>query len=179
MFCTNCGKELTEGVTVCPYCGEHTDDLDAKSTAPSETAEASFGAYATEDTQQPAQTDAAEYGEQQSSDTLTDTQNVPQKKPVNGIAVAGLILSVLFAPLGLVLSIIGLVRSKKMDGEGRKLGIAGIVISVLVIVCVIVFIVLYVVLFIEIFQAVVDGINQELNDPDTYAAISAMMSMIF
>ena len=85
----------------------------------------------------------------------------------------------LFAPLGLVLSIIGLVRSKKMDGEGRKLGIAGIVISVLVIVCVIVFIVLYVVLFIEIFQAVVDGINQELNDPDTYAAISAMMSMIF
>lgn len=178
MFCTNCGKELNEGVTVCPYCGEHTDDLDAQSAAPSETADAPFGVYTAEGTQ-PAQTDAAEYGEQQSSDTLTDTQNVPQKKPVNGIAVAGLILSVLFAPLGLVLSIIGLVRSKKMDGEGRKLGIAGIVISVLVIVCVIVFIVLYVVLFIEIFQAVVDGINQELNDPDTYAAISAMMSMIF
>ena len=178
MFCTNCGKELTEGVTVCPYCGGHTDDRDAQSAAPSESAEAPFGADAAEGIQS-AQTDAAEYGEQQGSDTLTDTQNVPQKKPVNGIAVAGLILSVLFAPLGLVLSIIGLVRSKKMDGEGRKLGIAGIVISALVIVCVIVFIVLYVVLFIEIFQAVVDGINQELNDPDTYAAISAMMSMIF
>ena len=166
MFCTNCGKELTEGVTVCPYCGGHTDDRDAQSAAPSESAEAPFGA------------DAAEDGAQQGSDASPDAQDA-QKKPVNGIAVAGLILSVLFAPLGLVLSIIGLVRSKKMDGVGRKLGIAGIVISVLVIVCVIVFIVLYVVLFIEIFQAVVDGINQELNDPDTYAAISAMMSMIF
>ena len=178
MFCTNCGKELTEGVTVCPYCGGHTDDLDAKSAAPSETAEAPFDVYTTEDTQQSANTDAAEDGAQQGSDASPDAQDA-QKKPVNGIAVAGLILSVLFAPLGLVLSIIGLVRSKKMDGEGRKLGIAGIVISALVIVCVIVFIVLYVVLFIEIFQAVVDGINQELNDPDTYAAISAMMSMIF
>lgn len=178
MFCTNCGKELTEGVTVCPYCGEHTDDLDAQSAAPSESAEAPFGADAAEGIQS-AQTDTAEGdGAQQGSDASPDAQDA-QKKPVNGIAIAGLILSVLFAPLGLVLSIIGLVRSKKMDGEGRKLGIAGIVISVLVIVCVIVFIVLYVVLFIEIFQAVVDGINQELNDPDTYAAISAMMSMIF
>ena len=177
MFCTNCGKELTEGVTVCPYCGGHTDDRDAQSAAPSEAADAPFGVYTAEGTQ-PAQTDAAEDGAQQGSDASPDAQDA-QKKPVNGIAIAGLILSVLFAPLGLVLSIIGLVRSKKMDGVGRKLGIAGIVISVLVIVCVIVFIVLYVVLFIEIVQAVVDGINQELNDPDTYAAISAMMSMIF
>lgn len=176
MFCTNCGKELTEGVTVCPYCGGHTDDRDAQSAAPSETAETPFGADAAEGIQS-AQTDAAEDGAQQGSDASPDAQDA-QKKPVNGIAVAGLILSVLFAPLGLVLSIIGLVRSKKMDGEGRKLGIAGIVISVLVIVCVIVFIVLYVVL-VAIFEAVVDGINQELNDPDTYAAISVMMSSIF
>ncbi|MBR3490312.1 MAG: zinc ribbon domain-containing protein [Bacilli bacterium] len=47
----------------------------------------------------------------------------------NQMAISGMILSFFMAPLGLALSIIGLVRSKKMDGAGRGPAIAGIIIS--------------------------------------------------
>ena len=51
-------------------------------------------------------------------------QTVINNKPKasNGCAVAGFVI-------GLILSIIGLVNSKKCDGEGKGLAIAGIIIS--------------------------------------------------
>lgn len=58
-------------------------------------------------------------------------------KSTNGFAVAGFVISLVstilccgsFNWLSLVFSIIGLVNSKKMNGEGKGLSIAGIVIS--------------------------------------------------
>lgn len=58
-------------------------------------------------------------------------------KTTNGFAVAGFVISLVstilccgsFNWLSLVFSIIGLVNSKKMNGEGKGLSIAGIVIS--------------------------------------------------
>ena len=69
------------------------------------------------------------------------TQNVaavnPQVKPeTNGLATTGFVLSLVSllccgtsSMLALVFSIIGLVESKKKNGEGKGLAIAGIVIS--------------------------------------------------
>ncbi|HEV2634209.1 MAG TPA: DUF4190 domain-containing protein [Actinocrinis sp.] len=57
----------------------------------------------------------------------------PYQPPVrqsNGLAIAGFILAILFWPVGLILSIFGLVRSNKIGRAGRGLAIAGIIISV-------------------------------------------------
>jgi len=62
-------------------------------------------------------------------------QNAP-KEQKNGMAIAGFVVSLIsficcgsFALIGLILSIVGLVNSKKMNGEGKGLAIAGIILS--------------------------------------------------
>ena len=47
----------------------------------------------------------------------------------NQLAVSGLILSFFMPPIGLIVSIIGLVRSKNQNDAGRKPAIAGIIVS--------------------------------------------------
>ncbi|MDT5036545.1 MAG: peptidyl-prolyl cis-trans isomerase [Micromonosporaceae bacterium] len=57
----------------------------------------------------------------------------PQRDPgTNGLSIAGIILAFVAAPIGLVLSIIGLVLAGRRGQKGRGLAIAGIVISVVV-----------------------------------------------
>ena len=52
----------------------------------------------------------------------------------DGLAVASLILAFLFSPLGLILGLVALRRIKRSHQGGRRLAIAGVVISVLVLV---------------------------------------------
>lgn len=52
-----------------------------------------------------------------------------QRPPTNGIALAGLLTAVFFWPAGLVLSAIGLHRSKQLGGAGRGQAVAGLVIA--------------------------------------------------
>lgn len=60
-------------------------------------------------------------------------QVAPQAKAgVSGVAIAGFILAILFAPLGLILSIIGLVTTGRGKKRGRGLAVAGLVISLLI-----------------------------------------------
>lgn len=53
------------------------------------------------------------------------------EKQSNNMALAGFICAFLFSFVGLILSIIGLNKSKELGGEGRGLAIAGIIISLL------------------------------------------------
>jgi hypothetical protein len=56
----------------------------------------------------------------------------PPVKQRNGFAIAGIVLAILLVwPLGLIFSIIGLVKSKARHGAGRALSIAGIIVSLL------------------------------------------------
>jgi len=50
----------------------------------------------------------------------------------NGLSIAGLILAIFVAPLGFILSIVGLVLAGRRGQKGKGLAIAGIVISVLI-----------------------------------------------
>lgn len=52
-------------------------------------------------------------------------------QPTNGMAIAGFILAFLVPILGLIFSIIGSKKSKELDGQGKGLAVAGIVISAL------------------------------------------------
>ena len=55
-------------------------------------------------------------------------QNFAPQKQTSGLAIAGLILSFLFAPLGAILSIIALVQIKNNPYlEGKGIAIAGFV----------------------------------------------------
>lgn len=47
----------------------------------------------------------------------------------NGFAIAGFVLSFIFAVLGIVFSSIGLSKANKMNGKGKGLAVAGLVIS--------------------------------------------------
>lgn len=59
----------------------------------------------------------------------------PVQKQKNPMAIAGFVLSVslYFCVLGLILSIVGLVKSRSLNGEGKGLAIAGIAVSGIVI----------------------------------------------
>lgn len=55
---------------------------------------------------------------------------VPPQDPKNGFAIAGLILFFTVV-LGLIFSILGLVKSGKIGGKGRGLAVAGLILSIL------------------------------------------------
>lgn len=50
----------------------------------------------------------------------------------NVVAIVGLVLAVLAWPVGLVLSVIGLIRSGRLAGEGRVVSIVGLCLSVVI-----------------------------------------------
>lgn len=61
---------------------------------------------------------------------------VPEKQ-TNGLAVAGLILPIFmpqFSVLGLIFSIIGLIKAREMGGSGKGIAIAGIIVSAIIMV---------------------------------------------
>ena len=62
-------------------------------------------------------------------------------KQSNPLAIVGFIFSILFAPAGLILSIVGLSTAKKRQGAGRGLAVAGIVVSSVMTLFVVIFII--------------------------------------
>ena len=68
------------------------------------------------------------------------TQPVPQKKGANVFAILGFIFAFVASPLGLVFSIIGLSKAKKMGGKQKGLAIAGLIISIISIVLMVIYI---------------------------------------
>ena len=61
---------------------------------------------------------------------MSERSEIPPRS--NVVALVGLVLAVLAWPVGLVLSVIGLVRSSKLGGAGRTVAIVGLCVSVLV-----------------------------------------------
>lgn len=56
----------------------------------------------------------------------------PPPQGTNGLSIAGLVLAFLFAPIGFILSIIGLIQAGKRGQKGKGLAVAGIIVSLLV-----------------------------------------------
>ncbi len=85
-------------------------------------------------------------------------QPVQQQSQTNGFAIAGLIVSILVsAVIGLILSIVGLSKAKKLN-SGKGMAIAGIIISVLKLIAEVLLVLLLGGLFATLFGA---AINQE------------------
>lgn len=62
--------------------------------------------------------------------------NTPQKpvKQSNGYAIAGFILSFIIPVFGIILGALGYSKSKEMNGKGKQLSVASMVISFVVVV---------------------------------------------
>lgn len=67
----------------------------------------------------------------QPSQPYLQPQQQIQNPATNEFAIVGFILSFFFSILGLIFSCIGLSKSKSMNGSGKALSIAGIIISCL------------------------------------------------
>lgn len=147
MFCSNCGREISDGAAICPYCAAKPDAKSADAPNPfTETREQSNGDRSQQQYQQ-------QYHQQY--------QPQYQPSPTNGFAIAGFVCAFFFPLLGLIFSCIGLSRSKTMNGEGKGLSIAGLVISLLWFVAIVIIIVVYAV-------ALSAFVDNTLNDPNTY-----------
>ena len=112
-FCTNCGNELDEKDKVCGNCGTAVDG-DSKN--------------------------EVENSNNVNNNNVNYNYSQPvQQKQTNGMAIAGFVVSLVstllccgaFNVISLVLSIVGLVQAKKINGSGKGLAIAGIIISAL------------------------------------------------
>ena len=57
------------------------------------------------------------------------THSAPRNRTVNRYAVIGFILAFIISVIGLALCIVGFIKSKNLDGDGRGLAKAGIIIS--------------------------------------------------
>ena len=69
----------------------------------------------------------------------------------NTLAIVGFILSFFASVVGLILSIVGLKKSAELDGSGKKLAIAGIIISAVSIAFTIIFYIAYGSILVEYF----------------------------
>ena len=71
-----------------------------------------------------------------------DSVAAPQTSGSNAFAILGFIFAFLISPLGLIFSIVGLAKAKKMDGKQKGLAIAGLIISIISLVITIIYITL-------------------------------------
>lgn len=62
-----------------------------------------------------------------------------QGQKTNGMCIAGLVCAFLCFPIGIILSVIGIISAKNNGQKGKGLAIAGIIISLIPIVCVLLF----------------------------------------
>ena len=113
-FCTNCGTKLEDDVTFCTGCGQKVDDNGGP--APSNNNPAGNITV-----------------------NVNNAGNGGQKKS-NGLAIAGFVTALVSNILccgslnliAIILSIVGLVKAKDYDGNGKGMAIAGIVICAVV-----------------------------------------------
>lgn len=115
-FCTNCGTKLEDDVVFCTGCGQKVEDNGGS--APSNNNPA--------------------------GNVTVNVSNVGNgaAKKTNGLAIAGFVTSLVstllccgaFNMIGLILSIVGLVKAKDYDGNGKGMAIAGIIICAVVMV---------------------------------------------
>lgn len=140
-FCKHCGAQIEDTTAFCPNCGTNVSDDAVSSSAP----EPQYNAYQPEQSVQPAQ-----------YQPYQDYQNpgiYPEAK-LNGLAVAGFVVSLvslffcgISSIVGLILSIIGMTQIKNsikagVPQRGNGLAIAGLVIGIIGTVFILIYIIM-------------------------------------
>lgn len=147
MKCKYCGAEIGENDAFCPACGHSTSEFDFEQAA-------SAAPY----NGKPNNGQTSPYPPNYSAQgyyppLMREERNAADQKPTNGPSVAGFVCSLIsmiipvfpiLCIIGIILSSVGLSRSKLLNGTGRGLSIAGLVLGI-VYLCAFLF--LFVILF--------------------------------
>ena len=129
MICPKCNQTVEEGAKFCTNCGAAVEDA-----AKHETEQVTEPETAHAVEENPVPDTAAQTPEGTPVMTPANELYEEPKKKTNGLAIAGLVCSIVtpFNILSLVLSIVGLVLGiKKWNSSGKGLAIAGIIVSVI------------------------------------------------
>lgn len=115
--CTKCGETISNDSKFCKNCGEKIEERKDK--------------------------------EEETVQTIEPT-STKQTVPVNGLSITGFVFAMvsllccgLVSPLGLVFSIIGLIKGDEEDRTGKGLAIAGIIVSAIMLVLFILMIIIF------------------------------------
>lgn len=137
MYCINCGKEVDDNTTSCPYCGKIIDRGPIAEYDPyAEDIEATEETFVAVETA-PAQAETIVSADNEQSivaDTVPVQPVTPEKTGstdgTNGFAIAGFVCSFFVPILGIIFGAIGMAKSKKMSGKGLGFSIAALAISI-------------------------------------------------
>lgn len=147
-FCKHCGAQIEDTTAFCPNCGTNVSD-DAVS---GNTSEPQFSAYQpTQPAQQPIQ--SVQPAQYQPYQEYQNPGVYPEGK-LNGLAVAGFVVSLvslffcgISSIVGLILSIVGMVQIKNsiktgVPQRGNGFAIAGLVLGIIGVVFILIYIIL-------------------------------------
>ena len=135
-FCPNCGNILNDNTTMCPKCGMQITQSNMTNSMNNMNTSGSMNTINTMNTASSSNTvnsmnnmnALGSMNTMNTTNTMNTMNTAPSSDGENNIAIAGFILSFIIPIIGLILSIIGLKKSKETN-NGRGLSIAGIVIS--------------------------------------------------
>lgn len=124
MFCPNCGKKLPDDANFCGVCGYRITNAGDHSFAESEKSNRQQHPYG--------QKPYGQYSNGQRPNRQQPNGQNSYKQQTNVLAILGFVFS-FFGIVGLILSILGYNKAKKLSGKGKGLAIAGIIISIVAI----------------------------------------------
>lgn len=135
-FCPNCGNILNDNTTMCPKCGMQITQSNMTNSMNNMNTSGSMNTINTMNTPPSSNTvnsmnnmnALGSMNTMNTTNTMNTMNTASSSNGENNIAIAGFILSFIIPIIGLILSIIGLKKSKETN-NGRGLSIAGIVIS--------------------------------------------------
>lgn len=135
-FCPNCGNILNDNTTMCPKCGMQITQSNMTNSMNNMNTSGSMNTINTMNTAPSSNTvnsmnnmnALGSMNTMNTTNTMNTMNTASSSNGENNIAIAGFILSFIIPIIGLILSIIGLKKSKETN-NGRGLSIAGIVIS--------------------------------------------------
>ena len=135
-FCPNCGNILNDNTTMCPKCGMQITQSNMTNSMNNMNTSGSMNTINTMNTPPSSNTvnsmnnmnALGSMNTMNTTNTMNTMNTASSSNGENNIAIAGFILSFIIPIIGLILSIIGLKKSKETNND-RGLSIAGIVIS--------------------------------------------------
>jgi len=135
MYCINCGKEVNDNATSCPYCGKIIDrgpiaEYDPYAEDMTTTEESVVIETATAQVETQSSVSEKQAIEINSASTQATAPQQSATGTANGFAIAGFVCSFFVPILGIIFGAIGMAKAKKMNGKGFGFSIAALAISI-------------------------------------------------
>ena len=127
MICKYCGSNISDDALFCPNCGGPQEKEEKETTYEYQSGGTENTAQSSSDAQS-SYASGNTYTNNTYTNNNTDTRGTYRK--INGMCIAGFVLSFFVSILGLIFSAIGMKQADERDEDGKGLATAGLVISI-------------------------------------------------